>query len=353
MTVRSAAPAPGPPWAQKPAACRRAACPPGPAARSRSRRTAAGDSMAITPITAVHTPSRSAAEAASRDSSTASAAPGGYGGSSPVLPVPGILDGQRPQLRQVRRVPQVLPGDHRRSLIQRQRQVPQFGGHRGGAGFVGQARPPVQQGQRLLRAEHVYRDTCPQLGRRLPATVISTRAAPVAGTNGRSRPASRAPSNTSRQRLPSASSQCRTAWPASSPPRPGTPLGQPGGFGHRGQPGHQALTVPGVDPRDQPPAAASLARAHAAASSVLPAPAAPVSTTARDPWLARFSCARRAGLGCRPGRCAGIFTDDDPIFRCCSAAGRRGLRLPGSSRRLTNDHGIHSQPLKGFQALRR
>ena len=40
------------------------------------RRTVAGDSMAMSSITPVHTPSGSAADAASRDSSTASATPG-------------------------------------------------------------------------------------------------------------------------------------------------------------------------------------------------------------------------------------------------------------------------------------
>ena len=46
---------------------------------------------------------------------------------------------------------------------------------------------------------------------------------------------------------------------------------------------------------------ASLARAHAAASWVLPAPEVPVSTT-NGLGLARFSCVSRTGRGWEPGR---------------------------------------------------
>ena len=106
-------------------------------------------------------------------SSTASATPGGDGCSSSsssvlVLPDQMILGRQRPQLRQVRRVTHVLLSDHPRSLIQGQRKIPQLDGHGQGAVLVGQAGPPVQQGQCLLGAEHVYRDARPQLRNRLP-----------------------------------------------------------------------------------------------------------------------------------------------------------------------------------------
>jgi hypothetical protein len=48
----------------------------------------------------------------------------------PVLPPDQVIPGrQPPQLCQVVRVTQVLPSEHRRSLFQRQRQMPQFGGH--------------------------------------------------------------------------------------------------------------------------------------------------------------------------------------------------------------------------------
>ena len=73
---------------------------------------------------------------------------------APGWPVPGR---QRAQFRQVLRVPQVLAGDHHRGQVQRQRQLRQLGGHGRGAGFVGQAGPPVQHGQCLLSAERVHR----------------------------------------------------------------------------------------------------------------------------------------------------------------------------------------------------
>ena len=217
-----------------------------PAARSRSRRTAAGDSMAMSSITPVHTPSGSAADAASRDSSTASATPGEDGCSSPSCHRTRIIPGrQRPQLRQVRRVIQVLPSDHRRSLIQRQRQMPQFGGHCRGADLVGQAGSPVQQGQCLLGAEHVYWDMCPELRHRLPGH----------GDQYPGRPGGRNERPQQTRILHAIEHQQATA-PVSLQPvpdrlarvsraRPGTADRQPCGFGHRGQPRQQGLDCPG------------------------------------------------------------------------------------------------------------
>ena len=209
----------------------------------------------MTSITPMHTPTGSAARAASRDSSTASATPGGYGCSSPSSPDQVILDRQRPQLRQVRRVPQVLPGDHRRGLIQRQRQMPQFGGHRRGAGLVGQAGPPVQQGQCLLGAEHVYRDTCAQLRHRLPGHGDQH--------PGRADGRNERPQQTKVLRVienqqataPVSLQPMPERLPRVSRALPGTAIRQRRGFGHRGQPRQQALAVPSVEPRDQPPAA--------------------------------------------------------------------------------------------------
>ena len=225
-----------------------------PAACSRSRRTTAGDSMATSSITPMLTPSRSAADAASMASSTASATPGGDGSLLLVLPDQMILGRQRPQLRQVRRVTHVLLGDHRRGLIQRQRQIPQLDGHGQGAVLVGQAGPPVQQGQRLLGAERVDRDTCPELRRRLPGHGDQ-----YPGLPGRrdERPQQtrilhviehqQATAPVGLQPVPDRLARVGRA-------RPGTADRQPRGVGHRGQPRQQGLAVPGVDPRDEPPA---------------------------------------------------------------------------------------------------
>ena len=116
-------------------------------------------------ITRVHTPVWSDARTASRDSSTASATPCGYVCSSSRVRYSSTW--QRPQPLQVRPVPQVLPGDHRRGLSQRQRQMPQLGGHRRGSGVIRQAGPPGQERQRLLGTEHVHRDAGPQVRHRL------------------------------------------------------------------------------------------------------------------------------------------------------------------------------------------
>ena len=134
------------------------------------------------------------------------------------------------------------------------------------------------------------------------ATVISTRAAPTAGTNGRSRPRSSASSNTSRQRLPSASSQCRSAWPASAAPCREPPSDSAVASATAANPASRLSLSRALTHAisRQPPA--SLARAYAAASWVLPTPRVPVSTTTGGSWLARFSCASSAGLGWRPGR---------------------------------------------------
>ena len=59
----------------------------------------------------------------------------------PRLPGQVLRHRQRPQPLQVRPVRQVLPGDHRRGLGQRQRQEPQLGGHRPGPRRIGQAGP--------------------------------------------------------------------------------------------------------------------------------------------------------------------------------------------------------------------
>ena len=86
----------------------------------------------------------------------------------PILSSQVLLDRNRPQPLQVSPVPQVLSGDHRRGLSQRQRQIPQLGRHCGGSLVIRQAGPPVQKRKRLLGAEHVHRDADPQARHRLP-----------------------------------------------------------------------------------------------------------------------------------------------------------------------------------------
>ena len=81
--------------------------------------------------------------------------------------------------------------------------------------------------------------------------------------------------------------------------RLGTADGQPYGFGHCGQPHQQGLAVPGVDPAMSRQCSASLARAHAAASWVLPAPEVPVSTTNGLGLAGSVALAGRAGAGNR------------------------------------------------------
>ena len=137
------------------------------------------------------------------------------------------------------------------------------------------------------------------------ATVISTRAAPSAGTNGSSRPGSSTPSNTSRRPLPSASSQCRTAWPASAAPGREPPTDSPAASATAASPASRVSLSRALTHAMSRQLSASLARAYAAASWVLPTPEVPVSTTG-GLWPTRFSCASKACLGWKPGRGAGI-----------------------------------------------
>jgi hypothetical protein len=63
-----------------------------------------------------------------------------------------------------------LPSDHRRSQSQRQRQMPQHGSHLSRQCLVVQAGPRDQERLRLSGAEHVQRETDPQVHDRLPGT---------------------------------------------------------------------------------------------------------------------------------------------------------------------------------------
>ena len=235
----------------------------------------------------------------------------------------------------------MLPGDHSRSLIQRQRQMSQFGGHGRGAGLVGQAGSAVQQGQCLLGAEHVYRDTCPELRYQLPGH----------GDQYPGRPGGRNERPQQRRILHAIEYQQATAAVGLQPvpdrlarvgcARPGTADGQPRRFGHRGQPSQQGLAVPSVDPRDEPPAVRQpCPRVRSRQLGLARAPG-PVSTTV-GVWLARFSCAIRAGLGWKPGRRAGISPTMTGAFVAVRAADTTARRLPGAGRRL-DDRRIHCQ----------
>ena len=200
----------------------------------------------------------------------------------------------------------MLLSDHRCSLIQRQRQLLQFGGHGRGADFVGQGGSPVQQGQRFLGAECVYWDTCPELRYRLPGH----------GDQDPGRPCDRneRPHQT---RILHAIEHQQTMAPVSFQPvpdrlarvgcaRPGTADRQPRRFWPLWPAPPARSRCPGrlTHAISRQPSA-SLARAYAAASWVLPTPQVPVSTT-DGLWLIRFSCAIRASLGWKPGRRAGI-----------------------------------------------
>ena len=77
-----------------------------------------------------------------------------------------------------------------------------------------------------------------------------------------------------------------------------------------------------------------------------------MSTAADGAWPAWVSWASSAGLGWRPGRGAGMSTDDDLLTDHGLDRPLQGGRLSRSSRRMTNDRGIHCQASRGCQALR-
>ena len=261
----------------------------------------------------------------------------------PVLPPDQVIpDRQRPQLGQVRRVPQVLPGDHRRCLVQGQRQIPQFGSHRRGAGFIGQTGPPDQQGLCLLGAEHVYLDGFPQLRDRLPGHADQY---PGRASRRDERPQQtgilrviehqQAAASVSLQPAPD-----RLAWVNRA--MQGTAIRQSRGFGHRGQPRQQSLAVPSVDPCDQPPAARQpgprvrgrqLGLAH--------------SPGTREHYRRSLSgpiqSGQQSGPGLETGPLPRDITDDDLVIRHRRRRRFPGLRLRATSRRLMTDRRIHCQ----------
>ena len=221
--------------------------------------------------------------------------------------------------------------------------MPQFGGHRRGAGFVGQAGPPVQQGQCLLGAEHVDRDTCPQFRHRLPGhgdqhpgradgrneRPQQTKVLPVIEHQQATAPVSLQPVP---ERLACVSAPCREP-----------PSDRAVASATAANPASRLSLVPSVDPRDQPPAARQprprvrgrqLGLAH--------------SPGAREHHHRRLLAgpgsvapAERAGAGNRAA--APGYHPRRPGHSPSSAQTVPGVRLPGTSRRLMNDRRIHCQ----------
>ncbi len=107
--------------------------------------------------------------------------------------------------------------------------------------------------------------------------VISTLAVPSAGTNGCRTSGSDTSSNTSRQRSPSVSNQCRTTAPASVMARPESPSVSPVASATAASPANRLLVSAPLTQATSRQPAATFARAYAAASSVAPRPCSPVT----------------------------------------------------------------------------
>ena len=206
-----------------------ASAPACPAACSSARGTPAADSTDTRSITALHTPVPSPARTASSDSSTAAASPCGYW---PALdPQQQLVHRLVPQPLQVGRIVQVLGGDHRGGLRQRQRQPAQLGRQQPGARGVGGAGPVGQERQRLLLGEHVHRHARAQVRHRLlvAGDQHPGRPRPPGGTGadppGRRR--YRRPAGSGPRRPPAGAAppgppppRPRSRHPARAPPRP-------------------------------------------------------------------------------------------------------------------------------------
>ena len=227
-----------------------------PATCSSSRRTPAADSTAMIAMTRVHMPVLSAARIAARDSSTARATPCGYRWpSSPVRDTSaGIVCSRSRYLAYPWRCP-LISGAARASASGR---CPSTAAT--SAAPASSSRPvrPVRNDSASSAPNTSAATAAVRFGAVCRVLMIRTCAVPSAGTNGDSASGSATSSNTSRQRSPSVSSRCRTAWPASATGRPELILGQSHGLSHRSQSGLQAIGVRGVDPGHQPPAGRQL-----------------------------------------------------------------------------------------------
>ena len=150
------------------------------------------------------------------------------------------------------------------------------------------------------------------------------------GTNGCSRPGSSTSSNTSRRKLPSASSQSRTAWPASAGPGREPPADSP------------AASATAASPASRVSLFRALIHAMSRQLSLTRSPDARQHD--RRLLASPVQLRQQGGPGLQTRR-RGRDIPDNELFICCRQRRRfHGIRLPGAGRRL-NDRRIQCQVL--------
>ena len=225
-------------------------------------------------MTRVHMPVWSAARIAARDSSTARATPCGYGWpSSPVRDTStGVVCSRSRYLAYPWRCP-LITGAARASASGR------YPSSAATAAAPASSSRPVRPARNADASAALNTSTgtaLPRFAADCRVLVISIRAVPWAGTNACSASGSDTSSNTSRQRSPSVSSQCRTVAAASVTPRPESSSVSPAASATAASPASRLpVSAPLTQATSRQPAA-SFARAYAAASCVAPRPCSPV-----------------------------------------------------------------------------